>query len=134
MSFGFFMLFFGSCSGAFLANITTENILHEPKELSAWAYVLFKSSHGHGNLFAMIQILFALSLPHIKTKKSLQTAQSIGLTLGTFTMTVLVYFRSLFKPEHIDILGFFVGLSLSLFMIALLSHSVSLMKACFMQR
>ncbi|MFW7380166.1 MAG: hypothetical protein ACOH5I_15235 [Oligoflexus sp.] len=127
MLIGFVVLFLAAAGGAFIASDLTTGFLRDPEILSSWQTTLLTSAHGHTNLFAMIHILFGLSLPYSKLPLKVKHWQTFGLLAGTIAMGPGMMYRAFKGPtETLDISGLLVGLGLSAALITLISHSAGL--------
>ncbi len=128
MIIGFTVLVFAASGGFFLATEQVQSFAEGSAAKSAWWFTVATSAHGHTNLFAMIHILFGLTLPYSKAVPRVKFLQSIGLGLGTFTMSFLMLARSLKPPEPgRDYLGLLIGMMLSCSLLALISHVMGLL-------
>ncbi len=96
---GFFLLFFIGMMGFFLRIEVVQQYLFSSQTSSSWRISLFRSAHAHGTLFALIQIVYGLSIPYSCCKKTALLLQSIGLALGAWVMGVLVFFESHSTPD-----------------------------------
>jgi hypothetical protein len=95
---GFILLFFIGIVGFFLRIEVVQHYFFSPETPASWRLSLFRSAHAHGSLFALIQIVYGLSIPYSLCKKSSLVFQSIGVGLGAWVMSVLVYFESYSSP------------------------------------
>ena len=128
MAFGFLVIVFAACLGIFI--VRQVEVYEETRQalLTSWTYLLLKSSHGHCNLFGMLHILFALSLPYSHFSNDIKFYQGLGLMLGTVSMGVLMLIRYFIEPLSLtdSIIKIFLGLFLSLALLSLASHSYAL--------
>lgn len=128
MAFGFWLVVYGSIVGIFLSFEESRAILYQPENLHSWQMSLFRSVHGHTNLFGMLHVLLGLTLPYSKWSEKTKKFQSIGLGLGSLAMGCLLWVKYLSQPsDQLDLLGGLLGLCLSLALVALLSHTVGLL-------
>ncbi len=126
---GFVVVVLASCGGFFLVTDAEKAFLYDKEFLLSWQYTLFKSAHGHFNLFGILHILMGLSLPYSKLNKSRHIYQTVGLFVGTLTMGVLLILRGfLGVSKGLDGLGVVIGINLSLALIALITHCYGLGK------
>lgn len=124
---GFGVLVFAAASGGFIAFDLTQGFLKDAKLLGSWQHILMQSSHGHTNLFAIIHILFGLTIPYARCPVPVQKLQTLGLSLGTFAMGPGMMIRAYVGPSSsLDPNGILIGCGLSFALIALLSHFCSL--------
>lgn len=120
---GFGLVIFAAFMGSFLAWSSADYIQHAPELLDSWQYILLRSAHGHTSLFGILHVLFGLSLTYSALEARVKKLQSLGLFSGSLSMAVLMTIRSvLTEPSSIDLLGFLVGLLLSLAALSLVSH------------
>lgn len=127
MLIGFLAIFFAASAGSFIAFDTTEAFLKDPKLLDSWQLLTYRSAHGHTNLFGIIHILFALTLPYSKLSPRSKKIQSIGIAAGTFAMAVLMLVRAKIGPvDGIDVLDIAIGGCLSMALVAIGSHCYGL--------
>ena len=114
MLIGFTILFIAACGGPFLAQITTDEFIQTDTPLNNWLFTLLKSAHGHTNLFGMIHILLGITLPYSCLSTKTKRLQTIGLSMGSFSMSFLLILRAFQGPKNdIDYLGMLIGLCLS---------------------
>ncbi len=128
--FGFVIIIFCSLGGFFLATDAEKYFQIDKTLLVTWQYTLFKSAHGHCNLFGILHILMGLTLPYSHLKSHYHIAQSFGLALGTLTMGVLMVIRGLhgIPSSAYDSMGITIGTFLSLAVGALMLHSFGIAK------
>lgn len=127
MLIGFVVLFLAAAAGSFIASDMTTGFLRDPELLTSWQTTLLTSSHGHTNLFAMIHILFGLTLPYSSLPVLWKKIQTIGLLSGTLAMGPGMMYRAYEGPtEAMDLSGLLVGLGLSTALITLISHGAGL--------
>jgi len=128
MIIGFAVLVFAASGGFFLATEQTESFAAGSAAKSTWWFAVATSAHGHTNLFGMIHILLGLTMAYSKAGPRVKLLQSIGVGLGTFTMSFLMLVRSLRPPESgRDFLGYLIGIMLSASLLALTSHVMGLL-------
>lgn len=127
--FGFTVILLASSAGFFLATEAEKAFLLDVKSLSSWEYTLFKSAHGHFNLFGILHILLGLTLPYSRWKAKFLLWQFGGLALGTLTMGGLLFLRaSLGAVSHWqEGLGIVIGVNLSFALLAIASHCYALL-------
>jgi hypothetical protein len=124
---GFIVIVIASCGGFFLATDADKAFLIDKNILSSWQYTLFKSAHGHFNLFGMLHILMGLSLPYSLLSRRWKILQSCGLFLGTFTMGALLVLRGYTEISGgLDLLGIIIGINLMAAVCALIIHCYGL--------
>ena len=125
---GFMLLFFLAMSGLFLRKEVVDQYLTAPEGLQSWRYMLMRSAHGHGNLFAMIQILYGVSLPYSRSKNTARIFQTTGFFLGACAMSVLVFLEAQAKPSAIgwSMNQLCIGTCISAWSIAMVWHSYGL--------
>jgi len=127
MIIGFAVLFVAAAAGAFIANDLTEAFLKDRELLNNWNAVLTRSAHGHTNLFAMLHIIFGLTIPYSELSIKIKKVQTAGLFLGTFAMGPLMVTRSTLPPsEGFDPLASVIGIFLSCSLAMLISHAYGL--------
>lgn len=120
---GFFLIFVSAASGAFLANDLTVKYLSEKTLVDNWASLIQKSAHGHTNLFGIIHICLGLTLPYSLASKNIKGIQTLGLSLGSIAMSLLMIIRSLNIPDsQSDNIGFAIGFFLSASLVSLFTH------------
>ena len=124
---GFVVLSLVAAAGSFLATELTEGYLLDPGALESWRLLISKSSHGHTNLFAMIHILFGLTLPYSGLSTRFKVAQTVGLSLGTLAMGPVMMLRAYVGPTNkIDLVEVCLGAMLSAALLALAAHAAGL--------
>ena len=127
MFLGFLTLFLAACGGTFVAFDLTEGFLRDKSILGTWEMALLKSSHGHTNLFGLLQIAYGLTMPYSPLSERWKIYQTIGIFSGTLAMGPGMMIRAFQGPtESLDIVGCTIGLGLSLALISLFTHSISL--------
>lgn len=132
MIFGFSAIILASLGGFFLATDADKAFLMNKELLQSWQYTLFKSAHGHLNLFGILHILIGLTMPYSKLPLRLLNMQSLGLMIGTLCMGFLLIFRGyLGISEGLDILGITIGICLSIALLALIVHCSGLIMKLF---
>ena len=123
ISLGFFSLVVSGFAGVFLATQSADAFLSDSSVLQGWQHTLQASAHGHTSLFGMIQILFGLTLPYARMSRKIQIIQTLGLSGGVFAMSFLMILRAFAGPSSsYDLLGMVIGLCLSSFFLAIMSH------------
>lgn len=97
--------------------------------------MLKKSSHAHTNSFGILHTLFGLTQPYSTLSLKTKAWQTCGLLAGSFTMSFLLFTRSLslLDQASYDALGWVIGAFLSATLLALASHSFGLL-AKFLKR
>lgn len=124
--FGFGLLFLGMCAGFFVVNDAEQAFMQSRQEqwLLSWTYTLLKSAHGHLSSFALMHILFGLTLPYSRLSQKIFIGQTLGLCLGSFAMGALLPLRALLtqSPSGMDWLGLGLGLCLSLCTLSVATH------------
>lgn len=125
---GFFLLFFCGLMGLFLRMEVVQQYVFSPGVSDSWRISLFRSSHAHGTLFALLQIVYGLSIPYSSSRKSVRIFQSIGIGIGAWVMSVLVFLESYASPSVSTWTWnqLCIGIGVSLWMIALASHGYGL--------
>lgn len=124
---GFITIVVSSCMGFFLVADAEKAFLVDTQILSSWSYTLFKSAHGHFNLFGMLHILMGLSFPYSKLPYRWLILQSLGLLMGTLTMGGLVLIRARIPPpQSLDLLGILIGCFLVCSLLSLMTHCYGL--------
>lgn len=127
MLIGFCLIFFAAAGGPFLAFDATDAFIHDPSIMSSWLFTLLSSAHGHTNLFGMLHILFALTIPYSSLSSKFKKIQTVGMCLGSFGMSVLMVLRANLGPvAEYDFLGGFTGLCLSASLMAIGMHCYGL--------
>ena len=122
---GFSMLLFMGMVGVFLRlEVVQHYYFHADMQLP-WKVSLFKSSHAHGTLFALIQIVYGLSIPYSICNTPALIFQSIGFLLGTLVMSVFVFLESFSSPNVYawSLNQFLIGIGLGVWMLAIAWHS-----------
>ena len=127
MLIGFSLIFFAAAGGPFLAFDATDAFIHDPTIISSWLFTLLSSAHGHTNLFGMLHVLFALSMPYSTLSPRVKKLQTVGFGLGSFGMSVLMVIRANMGPvAGYDLLGLFTGVCLSAALAAIGVHCYGL--------
>lgn len=130
--FGFTIILFASCWGAFLSREASYALVENKELLNRWFFVIQKSAHSHSNQFAQIQILFGLTLSFSQIDPKYKLLQTIALVLGTFSMSILMFFKSLQAPSHsIDSLQIIMAMTLGLWLLGIASHCFGLAQKLF---
>ena len=127
MLIGFSLIFFAAAGGPFLAFDATDAFIHDPSIMDSWLFTLLTSAHGHTNLFGMLHVLFAFSMPYSLLNVRLKKLQTIGIGMGSFWMSVLMILRANLGPvAGYDLLGVFTGVCLSAALAAIGLHCYGL--------
>lgn len=127
---GFWILFFSSLSGAFVATYLEEMLTqYEMQQISNWQLTLIRSAHGHSSLFGMLHILFGLTFSIASHSNRIENWLTMGLLSGSFSMAILLSLRSFqLEQSMMSGLGVLNGLLLSFALIAILVHALGLTK------
>ncbi|MCX6130935.1 MAG: hypothetical protein NTX25_17995 [Proteobacteria bacterium] len=127
MAFGFLVIFFAACGGAFVSFDMTQAYLHDLSLLQTWQMDLMKSAHGHSNLFGLLHIAFGLSLPYSPLAQRWKKIQTVGLICGVLSMGPGMILRALRGPsESFDMIGILIAMGLSAALASLGSHAAAL--------
>jgi hypothetical protein len=127
MFLGFFVLTLVAAAGSFIATDITVGYLQDQKSLETWRLLIAKSSHGHTNLFAMIHIMFGLTMPYSKLSNRVKKIQTIGLFLGVLGMGPVMLMRGYLGPvDRVDLVEVCLGTMLSCALLSLVSHAAGL--------
>jgi hypothetical protein len=127
MLIGFLVLSLVAAAGSFIATDITVGYLRDQKSLETWRLLIAKSAHGHTNLFAMIHILFGLTMPYSPLSPRIKQLQTLGLFLGVLAMGPVMLMRGYVGPmERLDLVEVGLGTMLSCALLALLSHAAGL--------
>jgi len=127
MMMGFGVLTLAAAAGAFVANDITIGYLRDEQVLSSWELLLFRSSHGHTNLFGLLHVALGLTLPYSVLSPKLKVWQTIGLFLGVIAMGPGMILRAKMGPvSGLDITEVLVGVLLSCALLAIGSHCFGL--------
>ena len=127
MMFGFLVLAIAAASGAFVASEITTGYLSDPALINAWDALLRRAAHGHANLFAMIHVLFGLTIPYSRLSTRVKQLQTVGLMLGTVAMGIGLLVRGAVGPSaSLDIVEIAIGGALTLALFAVASHAYGL--------
>ena len=127
MSFGFFVLFAAGAAGAFVATEITAGFLQDKSLLSSWWLELARSAHGHTNLFAILHLVFGLTMPYSPWSHRIKLAQTIGLGSGTLAMAAGLLVKGVLGPStDVDLVSSAVGIMLCCALAALFSHGAGL--------
>ncbi|MEZ4741345.1 MAG: hypothetical protein R3B45_02680 [Bdellovibrionota bacterium] len=111
---GFCAIFLAACAGSFLALDITEGFIKNKDILSSWQMINLKSAHGHTNLFGLCHIALGLTMPWSKLNQKIKKLQTIGLSMGTVAMSVLLSIQAFLGPsEDLTLLKITLGLFLS---------------------
>ena len=129
MLVGFLALLLAMCGGVFVAYDADKAFLYNKDLLMTWQYTLQKSAHGHLSLFGYCHILFGLTLPYSIISPRFKIWQTIGISLGSLAMSLLLVTRAWVgvAPLQEDYLGIAIGSCLVCAMLALLAHTYGLM-------
>jgi hypothetical protein len=124
---GFSVIVLASLAGFFLVVDAEKAFLIDKQWLNSWQYTLFKSAHGHLNLFGMLHILVGLTIPYLRIPYRYLVFETIGLSMGSISMGLLVFIRAYMgMPEGVDVLGYFIGVFLTCALGALVVHCYGL--------
>ncbi len=125
---GFFLLFFCGLMGVFLRMEVVQQYVFSPGISDSWRISLFRSSHAHGTLFALLQIVYGLSIPYSSSRNFTRIFQSIGIGIGAWVMSLLVFLESYSTPSVSTWTWnqLCIGIGLSLWMLAIASHGYGL--------
>ena len=127
MAFGFLLLFFAACAGAFVSFDMTDAFLKDPALLDSWQLTLMKSAHGHTNLFGMLHVMFGLTLPYSRLADKFKLWQSYGLVAGSVAMGPLMMIKAYGGPQQsFDPIGLCIGVCLSGSLVCLGTHAAAL--------
>lgn len=127
MLIGFAVVVLAAMGGVFNSFTMTEGFLKDPQLLGAWETVVKNSSHGHTNLFALLHVLFGLTLPYSALPMRIKKWQTAGLFAGTLAMGPGMYMRAMLGPsESMDPNGVIIGVFLFAALTALLAHVMGL--------
>lgn len=127
MFLGFLILFISASAGAFIGFDITEAFLKDKEYLESWQLTLFRSAHGHFNLFGLIHIAFALTMPYSVLSSKVKRLQTGGLFLGALAMGPLLIWRAYNGPsESLDLNEFLLGIFLSCALASIASHAYGL--------
>ncbi len=127
MAFGFSVLFFAACAGAFISFDMTQAFLHDPAQLNSWQLSLLKSAHGHSNLFGVLHIGLGLTLPYSPLPQRSKIAQTVGLAMGVLAMGPGMIIRAFGgASDSFDVIGLCIGTGLSLALVTLATHAAAL--------
>ncbi len=128
MAFGFFVIFVAACLGTFLVNDITQAQVVGSHWDQSWQALLYRSAHGHTNLFGMLHILLGITFPYSALSPRMKVFQTIGLFLGTIAMSFLLFLKSFLPPRlEVDVLSCFIGVFLSLALVAIGMQFVGLL-------
>ncbi len=128
MFIGFFTIFLAACAGAFISMDVTQAFLKDPAQLHAWEITLLKSAHGHTNLFGLLHIALALTLPYSPLSLRWKNWQTAGLFMGVLAMGPLMMIRAALGPtDSFEGVGLLIGFGLSCALVAIGSHSGALL-------
>jgi ABC-type nickel/cobalt efflux system permease component RcnA len=114
-------------AGSFIATDITFKYLREQTLQDTWYSLLSKSAHGHTNLFGLLHISLGLTMPYARWSQIIRVIQTIGLSLGSFAMSVLMVVRGLKPPsDGIEIVGMSIGICLSAALAAIVIQAMGL--------
>jgi hypothetical protein len=120
---GFLAILVAACGGFFLALIAGSTIQSNNSQyLNSLVFTLQKSAHTHTNMFGYLHILFALTLRYSKLKLKTKYTQTIGLLLGTFSMSFIMILRANFFTNQANFLEIISAIFLSFSLLSLLTH------------
>jgi len=129
MAVGFIIIFLAASAGAFLSLDVTDAYLYDRDTMFTWQAVVQRSAHGHSNLFGMLHILFALTMPYSPWNLRIKFWQTTGFLAGSIAMGPVMLWRAAVGPtEGLDLVGIILGVLLSLTLLAIASHIAGLMK------
>jgi len=122
MALGFAWICVAAAAGAFVSTSLTEQFLNEIQHKD-WLLTLKTSAHGHTNMFAVIHILFGLTMPYSMVNNRVKRLQTYGITLGTIAVAfglLAIGFRGPVRGLHLfEVL---TGAFLSCALLALIVH------------
>lgn len=128
MFLGFCIIFLAASAGSFVANDIAYKFIREKSLLDTWSSLMMKSAHGHTNLFGILHICFGLTMPYSNVNKRGKLIQTIGLGMGTFAMSGLMFLRGIMIPnQEFDYLGVIIGICLSAALVSIASHAFGLL-------
>jgi hypothetical protein len=129
MVIGFATIFVVSAGGAFIANDLAVSFLREGQFSGSWLDTLLQSAHGHLGLMSLVQISFGLTMAHSKLSLRIKKYQTSLFCCGFLAMGPMMLLRAWYGPrESGDIIGLIIGVLLSGYMLAGLSHAFGLGK------
>ena len=125
---GFVVLFLAASFGVFIAFDITEAFLRDRELYDSWQMIIERHSHGHTNLFAMMQILFGLTLPYSKLSLRIKWIQTAGFWAGMIGMGPMMLARAAAGPsDALDLIEIITGGLLSFCFAALVLHCYGLL-------
>ena len=120
---GFLAILIAACSGFFLATIAGTAIQSNNSQyLNSLIFTLQKSAHTHTNMFGYLHIMFALTLRYSKLELKTKYRQTIGLLLGTLSMSFIMILRANFFTNQTNFLEIISAVLLSFSLLSLLTH------------
>ncbi len=132
MLIGFAVLFITAAAGAFISIDFTRDYLLDPTQTLNWAAVLYRSAHGHVNLFAILHICFGLTLPYSQLSNKFKILQTAGLFSGIIAMGPGLIIKASLQPSTaIQVSDILIGTLLFAALLSLLSHAVGLSMKLF---
>ena len=125
---GFFLLFFAGMMGLFLRMEVVQHYFLFSERPLPWRLALFRPSHAHGTLFALVQVVFGLTIPYSFCKKRSLVLQSIGIGLGAWVMSIFVFFEAYARPDPAiwSWNQLLIGVGLGTWMLAMAWHGYGL--------
>lgn len=128
MLIGFILIFVSSLSGFFVAYNLGEGFKHDPASLNSWQMIVMAASHGHTSLYGMLHVFLGLTIPYSVLSSRVKVAQTFGVLVGAFSMSVLMMLRMGRLPQATteDYLGFLIASGLMLSLGALFLHCIGL--------
>lgn len=128
LTIGFFCIFIAACGGVFVALRLTESFVTGVLTPN-WEAALHASSHGHTSLFGMIHIVMGLTMPYARSSDRMDVLKTIGLFSGAVAMGPMMMIRAALGPTlSTDWSGILVGFGLSLALVAIFFHAISLLR------
>ncbi len=122
IALGFAWVCIAAAAGAFVSTGLTEQYLNGI-EHKAWLLTLKTSAHGHTNMFAMLQILFGITLPYSKVGPRVKLWQTWGLSMGVLAMAIgllAIGFRG--PTRDIHLFEVVIGTFLSCALLSMIVH------------
>jgi len=124
---GFLWIALAASAGAILAFDLSDLYTNNQAFVSSWRIALQKSSHGHTNLFGLLEICFGLTLAYSTFGFRIKLLQTIGIFLGAVAMGPLMLMRSFGNPStEIDALTILASVFLSCSLVAIFMHVLGL--------
>lgn len=114
MLIGFIFVFMSASAGFFLSTEHTRAHIEGGQMLNSWWLQLSSSAHGHTNLFGILHVILGLTIPYSFQGKGIRVCQTIGLFMGGFAMSFLMFLRAQGSPSlEYDAIGILIGVCLS---------------------